>query len=198
MARARMADGSTARIRRTGTQPSQWLAALAALALLVIGIVGFGRTGVADWSASNTVTLIGFHLNAVRNLVYVIAGVVGVLLALLAGTSRLYGWLLVIGFAVLVLWGLALVGTFASNPVSGLGNPLRLAASDNWWHIGGVVLGLLVAVLPARRVIVTDEVAAEDRPADAGMAPVDAGQAEPRPTRRGHWWTPRRRDPGYR
>jgi hypothetical protein len=138
-------------------QPAQWLAALIALALLVLGIVGFSRTGVSDWSSANTVTLMGFHLTPARCLVYVLAGAVGALLALLAGTSRLYGWLLVIGFGVLVLWGLALTGTFSSNPVSGAGNPLGLESSDNWWHAAGLVLGLIVAVLPARRVIVTDE-----------------------------------------
>jgi uncharacterized protein DUF4383 len=153
MARAR----TKARIRRAGVQPVQVLAGLVALALLVLGIIGFNETGVTDWGSSNVATVIGFHLTAGRSLVYVLAGAVGILLALLAGTARLYGWLLMIAFAALTLWGLAVVGTFSSNPVSGMGNPLRLGVSDNWWHAGGFVLALLVVVLPARRVIVTDE-----------------------------------------
>jgi hypothetical protein len=138
-------------------QPVQVVAGLVALALLVLGIIGFNETGVTDWGSSNVATVIGFHLTAGRSLVYVLAGAVGILLALLAGTARLFGWLLLIGFAALTLWGLAVVGTFSTNPVSGMGNPLRLDVSDNWWHAGGFVLALLVIVFPARRVIVTDE-----------------------------------------
>lgn len=168
MARAR----TKARIRRAGMQPVQVLAGIVALALLVLGIVGFNETGVTDWSSSNTATVIGFHMTAGRSLIYVLAGAVGILMALLAGTARLYGWLLMIGFAALTLWGLAVVGTFSSNPVSGLGNPLHLAASDNWWHAGGLVLALLIVALPARRVIVTDEVEeVEERPAEPVVAP---------------------------
>jgi hypothetical protein len=167
MARTR----SSARIRRAGMQPVQWLAGLTGLALLVLGIVGFTRTGVSDWTSSNVATVIGFHLTAGRSLIYVIAGAFGLLMALLAGTARLYGWLLLIGSAALTLWGLAVVGTFSSNPVSGMGNPLALGISDNWWHAGGMLLGLIVAVLPARRVIVTDEPQVEEpvnEPAQGG------------------------------
>ncbi|TDQ00162.1 DUF4383 domain-containing protein [Labedaea rhizosphaerae] len=163
MARAR----TKARIRRAGMQPVQVLAGIVALALLVLGIVGFNETGVTDWSSSNVATVIGFHMTAGRSLIYVLAGAIGILMALLAGTARLYGWLLMIGFAALILWGLAVVGTFSSNPVSGLGNPLHLAVSDNWWHAGGLVLALLVVALPARRVIVTDEVEeVDERPVE--------------------------------
>lgn len=172
MARANLTARQTARIRRAGMQPVQLIAGVVAVALLVLGIIGFTKTGVSDWSSSNTATVIGLHLTAGRNLIYVLAGVVGILLALLAGTARLYGWLLLIGFAALVLWGLAVVGTFSSNPVSGMGNPLHLAASDNWWHAGGAVLALLVAVMPARRVIVTDE-PEEPVAADTGYDPVE-------------------------
>jgi len=154
-------------------QPVQWLAGLVGAALLVLGIVGFTRTGVSDWTSSNVATMIGFHLTPGRNLIYVLAGAAGLLLALLAGTARLYGWLLLIGFAALTLWGLAVVGTFSSNPVSGMGNPLVLAVSDNWWHAGGALLGLLVAVMPARRVIVTDEPEVVEEPVAEPVADGD-------------------------
>ena len=55
-----------------------------------------------------------------------------------------------------------MVGTFSSNPVSGMGNPLQLGVSNNWWHAGGFVLALLVVAIPARRVIVTDEAPVEE------------------------------------
>ena len=172
-----MARATTrARIRRAGMQPVQVLAGIVALALLVLGIIGFNQTGVTDWSSSNVATVIGFHMTAARSLIYVLAGAIGILLALLAGTSRLYGWLLMIGFAALTLWGLAVVGTFSSNPVSGMGNPLHLAVSDNWWHAGGFVLALLIVAFPARRVIVTDETeVVEDRPAEPMVAPTATG-----------------------
>jgi hypothetical protein len=123
--------------------------------------------------------VIGFHMTAGRSLIYVLAGAVGILLALLAGTARLYGWLLLIGFAALVLWGLAVVGTFSSNPVSGMGNPLHLGVSDNWWHAGGLLLALLVVVFPARRVIVTDEPEpVEERAAEPAVAPTTTDERD--------------------
>lgn len=174
MARAR----NKARIRRAGMQPVQILAGLVAIALLVLGIIGFNETGVTDWGSSNVATVIGFHLTAGRSLLYVLAGAVGILLALLAGTARLYGWLMLIGFAALTLWGLAVVGTFSANPVSGLGNPLALGVSDNWWHAAGILLAVLVVAFPARRVIVTDEVEPEPV-AEPAVAPTAVEEREP-------------------
>jgi hypothetical protein len=47
--------------------------------------------------------------------------------------------------------------TLRSNPVAALGNPLDLNTADNWLHLGSAVVGLVIAVLPARKVVQLDE-----------------------------------------
>ncbi|MEV4320216.1 DUF4383 domain-containing protein [Actinocrispum sp. NPDC049592] len=141
---------------RARVQPTQVLAGLVGLAFVVFGAIGLVRHGFADFSG-NSEMLGPFGTNPLHNLLYVIAGVIGLLLSFSSATSRLYGWIVLIGSAVLVAWGLMLVGFTSTNPVSELGNPLNLNIADNWLHVGTGVLGLIVAVLPARRRIVEEE-----------------------------------------
>jgi hypothetical protein len=144
---------------RARLQPTQVLAGLVALAFLAFGIVGLTRTGFSGFTSSDHPTMGGFAINPLHMLVYVVGGVVGLLLVWASATARLYGWIVLAGSAVLVAWGLVLVGFTSTNPVSELGNPLNLNVADNWLHVGTAVLGLMIAVLPARRRIVEDEVA---------------------------------------
>jgi hypothetical protein len=101
--------------------------------------------------------LLGFAINPLHNLVHVLFGVVGLLLVLTSATARLYGWILFAGYGLVLAWGLMLVGLTSSNPVSELGNPLNLNVADNWLHLGFAVLGLIIAIAPARRKIVVEE-----------------------------------------
>ncbi|MFJ5989025.1 DUF4383 domain-containing protein [Lentzea sp. NPDC092896] len=145
----------THRIKVAGLQPVQLLAGLAGIAFIVFGIVGFTRTGVGDWAASSFV--LGFSVNPLHNTVFVAVGVLGLLMALGSGLSRLYGWLLFAGFAALFVWDLMITGILAQNPAEQYGNPLAVNANDNWLHLGLAVFGLLLAVMPARRKLVEDE-----------------------------------------
>ncbi|MBP2323924.1 hypothetical protein JOF56_004309 [Kibdelosporangium banguiense] len=142
---------------RARVQPTQVLAGLVALAFLTLGIAGFVRTGFSDFAGHGHGMLLGFAINPLHNIVHLLFGVVGVLLAWSSVTARLYGWLLFAGYGVLVIWGLAIVGLTSTNPVSELGNPLNLNIADNWLHLGIAVLGLVVAIVPARRRIVQTE-----------------------------------------
>lgn len=152
-----MAQSVRAQSVRARVQPTQVLAGLVAVAFLVFGIVGFSRTGFGDFTGHDHGTLAGFAINPLHNLVHVLFGVVGLLLVLTSATSRLYGWILLAGYGVLLAWGLVLVGLTSTNPVSQLGNPLNLNIADNWLHLGLAVVGLIIAVAPARRKIVVEE-----------------------------------------
>ena len=151
-----------ARIRVAGLQPAQLLAGLVGLAFIAAGIVGFTRTGVTNWAADNDTTVLGFMVNPLHNLVHLVIGLLGVLMALGAASARTYGWLLFLGYGVVFLWGLAITGVFSSNPVSGLGNPLHLNTADNWLHAVSAVIGLLIAILPARKKVVPEVGTAAD------------------------------------
>jgi hypothetical protein len=142
-------------VKVAGLQPVQILAALAGIAFIVFGVVGFTRTGVGDWATHSFV--LGFSVNPLHNLVHVAVGVLGLLMALGSGLARLYGWLLFLGFSAIFVWGLMITGILAQNPASEFGNPLALNTNDNWLHLGLALFGLLLAVLPARRKLIEEE-----------------------------------------
>ncbi|SER41724.1 protein of unknown function [Lentzea xinjiangensis] len=142
-------------VKVAGLQPVQLLSALAGIAFIVFGVVGFTRTGMGDWAAQSYV--LGFSVNPLHNLVFVVVGVLGLLMALGSGTARLYGWLLFAGFAALFVWDLMITGILARNPAEEFGNPLAVNTNDNWLHLGIALFGLLLAVVPARRKLIEEE-----------------------------------------
>ncbi|ALG12934.1 DUF4383 domain-containing protein [Kibdelosporangium phytohabitans] len=143
---------------RARLQPTQVLAGLVGLAFLALGVIGFVHTGFNDFAGQGHTMLWGvFAINPLHNVLHLLFGVVGVLLALTSATSRLYGWVLFAAYGVLLVWGLMLVGLTSTNPVSELGNPLNLNIADNWLHLGLAVLGLVIAIVPLRRKVVETE-----------------------------------------
>jgi hypothetical protein len=152
-----MVQSNGARIRVEGLQPVQMLAALVGLAFLMAGIVGYTRTGFDDFTGHRHVFLWGFSINPMHNLVHVVVGLVGLLLATGSGRARTFGWLLFLGYGVAFVWGLMVTGVLTSNPIAGIGNPLDLSPADNWLHFGSAVVGLVIAVLPARKSVRFDE-----------------------------------------
>ncbi|TWP52225.1 DUF4383 domain-containing protein [Lentzea tibetensis] len=141
-------------VKVAGLQPVQVLAALTGIAFVVFGVVGFTRTGA---TGDDHAFVLGFSVNPMHNALHVAVGVLGLLMAMRSGLSRLYGWLLLLGYGAVFVWGLMIAGVLTANPVSGLGNPLALNAFDNWLHLGIAVLGLFMAVLPARRKLIEME-----------------------------------------
>lgn len=142
---------------RARVQPTRVLAGLIGLAFLALGIIGFVRTGFDDFAGQGHAMLGVFAINPLQNVLHLVTGVVGLLLAFSSITARLFGWLLFAGYGVLVVWGLALVGLTSTNPVSELGNPLNLNVADNWLNLGVAVLGLIIAIVPLRRRLVETE-----------------------------------------
>ncbi|WP_181776701.1 DUF4383 domain-containing protein [Amycolatopsis pittospori] len=162
-----MARAQRPRIRTAGLQPAQVLAGLTSLAFLVFGIVGFTRTGFADFVGYNPATVLGFSVNPFYNLGFVLIGAIGLLLTFGSGRSRIFGLLTFAAFGALFVWGLMITGTVSTNPVSQAGNPFNLNGPDNWLHLGLAALGLLIAFLPARHKVLLpedeEETVVEDR-----------------------------------
>jgi hypothetical protein len=159
-----MVRSEKARIRVTGLQPVQMVVGLVGLAFLAAGIVGFTRTGFANFAGQEPWFLSVFAINPLHNLINVVLGLIGVLMSIGSGLARTYGWLLLIATGGMFVWGMMITGMVSSNPVSGAGNPLNLNSADNWLHLGLAVLGLVIAVMPARKVALVerDEVVNDD------------------------------------
>jgi hypothetical protein len=159
-----MVRSEKARIRVTGLQPVQMLAGLVGVVFLVAGIVGFTRTGFGDFAGHRPVFLLGFAVNPLHNLVNVVIGLLGLLMSVGSGLARTFGWLLLIACGGMFVWGLMITGALTSNPVSNAGNPLNFNDADNWLHLGVAFVGLLIAIMPARKVALVerDEVAETD------------------------------------
>lgn len=159
-----MVHAKGARIRVRGLQPAQVLAGLAGIAFLVVGIIGFTRTGFGNFAGHHDAGFWRFSGNPLMSLVRVVTGVVGLLLAFGSGRARVFGWLLFIGYGLLFVWGLMIDGLISTNPFANAGNPMDLGRADTWLHLGVAALGLLIAVLPARRTILLPEDETADEP----------------------------------
>ncbi|WIY04082.1 DUF4383 domain-containing protein [Amycolatopsis mongoliensis] len=159
-----MTHAKGARIRVRGLQPAQVLAGLAGIAFIIVGIIGFTRTGVGNFAGHHDAGLWRFSGNPLMSLVRVVTGVVGLLLAFGSGRARAFGWLLFIFYGALFVWGLMIDGLISTNPFANAGNPMDMGRADTWLHLGVAALGLLIAVLPARRTIHIPEDEVADEP----------------------------------
>ncbi|UNX55423.1 DUF4383 domain-containing protein [Georgenia sp. TF02-10] len=129
----------------TGRGPHQWLALLVGLVYLIIGVVGFFITGFSGWLEHNhDQTLLGFAINPLHNVVHLLIGLLGVTMWARSASARTFGWILVVGYGAAFVYGLFAV----NNPDI---NFLNINGADNWLHAISVVLGLLIALWPARR-----------------------------------------------
>ncbi|NKQ54813.1 DUF4383 domain-containing protein [Amycolatopsis sp. K13G38] len=181
-----MARSEDAEIRKKGVQPVQVLAGIVGLVYLAVGVVGFARTGFSDFTGNQQQVLLGFMINPLHNLVHVVVGAIGLLAAASSGLSRTFGWVLFLAYGVVAIWGLMITGVISTNPVSGLGNPLNLNAADNWLHIGSALVGLIIAIMPARKRVHVPGVA------EAPVA-ADTETTETARHRRGPWYRRGRR-----
>src|SRR3954447_25609968 len=97
----------------TGTTRSwpQLLALVFGAVYLLVGIVGFFVTGFDDFAGnSQHEMLLFFMINPLHNIVHIVIGVAGLLLARTLTGARTYGWLLAVGYAAAFVYGLLAVG----------------------------------------------------------------------------------------
>jgi hypothetical protein len=130
----------------------QGLAAVVGALFLIIGIAGFFVTGFDDFAEATGETLLGFGVNPLHNVVHIIIGLAGLVLARTLREARVFGWILVAGYGVTLIYGL-----FVDDDPEA--NFLNLNAADHWLHLAAIIAGLVIALLPVRR---TDRVGTSD------------------------------------
>jgi hypothetical protein len=120
----------------------QMLALAFGAVYLLIGIIGFFITGFDNFFSHTGETLLGFEINGMHNVVHILIGVAGLVLARTLAGARTYGWLLAVGYGAAFVYGLFAVGEDWDF--------LSLNAADNVLHILTAVVGLVIALAPVR------------------------------------------------
>ena len=130
----------------TGTGARPWpqiLALVFGAVYLLVGIVGFFITGFDNFAGSGQhEMLLFFMINPLHNVVHIVIGLAGLLLARTLAGARTYGWLLAVGYAAAFVYGLIAVGESWDF--------LNINAADNVLHIVTAVVGLVIALAPVR------------------------------------------------
>jgi len=134
---------------RTGRSPVQLAALVVGIVFLVVGVLGFVPGITSDYDSlgaagheSHAMLLGVFQVSVLHNIVHLLFGVAGVVLARRSDTARTY--LLVGGAIYLVLW---LYGLFVGEDSEANFVPVNNA--DDWLHlvlgVGMIALGLLTS-----------------------------------------------------
>jgi hypothetical protein len=130
----------------------QMLALAFGAVYLLIGIIGFFITGFDNFFGNEAGTphhvdenLLGFMINPMHNLVHILIGVAGLVLARTLSGARTYGWLLAVGYGAAFLYGLFAVGEEWDF--------LNLNWADNILHLVTAVVGLVIALGPVRSAV---------------------------------------------
>lgn len=144
-----------ARTNTVGTHPARLAAMVVAAVFLLVGILGFIPGATTDYDGmtfaghESTAMLLGvFHVSILHNIVHLLFGIIGLVMARTAAGAR--SFLIGGGVVYLVLWlyGLVIDHDSAANfvPVNG---------ADNWLHlvlgVGMAGLGLALRRTPATR-----------------------------------------------
>ena len=138
-------SGNTGTGRGAMTWPQMLALAFGAIYLLV-GVVGFFITGFGNFFAHDTnQTLLGFEINGMHNVVHIVIGVAGLLLARTLAGARTYGWLLAIGYGAAFVYGLIAIGKTWDF--------LSINAADNVLHLLTAIVGLAIALGPVRNAV---------------------------------------------
>jgi hypothetical protein len=138
-------SGNTGTGRGAMTWPQMLALAFGAIYLLV-GVVGFFITGFGNFFAHDTnQTLLGFEINGMHNVVHIVVGVAGLLLARTLAGARTYGWLLAIGYGAAFVYGLIAI----NKPW----DFLSINAADNVLHLLTAIVGLAIALGPVRNAV---------------------------------------------
>jgi hypothetical protein len=134
--------------------PLRLAATVVAAVFLLVGILGFipGVTSEYDGMAfaghESTAMLLGvFNVSILHNIVHLLFGIVGLVLARTAAGAA--GFLIGGGVVYLVLWIYGLVIDFDSSA-----NFVPLNTADNWLHlvlgVGMIAVGVALRRVPAR------------------------------------------------
>src|SRR3954466_12810424 len=126
-----------------GKTVPQILALVFGAVYLLVGIIGFFITGFDNFAGNEQhEMLLFFMINPLHNIVHIVIGLAGLLLARTLAGARTYGWLLAVGYAAAFVYGLIAVGEDWDF--------LNINGADNVLHIVTAVVGLVIALAPVR------------------------------------------------
>ena len=120
----------------------QILAMAIGVVYALIGIAGFFVTGFDDFFGHTGDELLGFELNGFHNVVHLVIGAAGILLARTLAGARTFGWVLAVGYGAAFVYGLFAIGESWDF--------LSLNWADNILHLVSALIGVAIAVAPAR------------------------------------------------
>ncbi|WP_432561662.1 DUF4383 domain-containing protein [Kineococcus sp. SYSU DK003] len=125
-------------------QPSagQLISAVLGTTYVVVGLLGFLVTGSSDFTGHDPAhNIAGITVNPLHNVAHLLVGGLGVAAYARPTFARAYGALLLVAYGGLFVWGLL---------VAGEPNAMNLDTGANVLHGATALLGLLIALLPAR------------------------------------------------
>ncbi len=132
--------------RSAGRELPQLLALGFGAVYVVVGLLGFLVTGFSGFAQPNTNEhLLGFELNPFHNVGHLLTGMTGLLLGRTLAGARAYGWVLVVSHIGLLAFGL-----LYANQNTAL-NFFSFNVPDNVLHVGVILVGLVIALMPAGR-----------------------------------------------
>jgi hypothetical protein len=133
----------------TGTGARPWpqiLALVFGAVYLLVGIIGFFITGFDNFAGNEQhEMLLFFMINPLHNIVHIVIGLAGLLLARTLAGARTYGWLLAVGYAAAFVYGLIAVGKDWDF--------LNINGADNVLHLATAVVGLVIALAPVKNAV---------------------------------------------
>ncbi|MBW3619916.1 MAG: DUF4383 domain-containing protein [Actinobacteria bacterium] len=125
----------------TDKHPAQYVALAIGAVYTLVGLVGFAVTGFDGFASPEGSSLLGFEINPLHNIVHLIIGGAGLALWSRLDGTRMYGWLLAVGYGLTFVYGLLVTGTESQA------NFLALNAADNWLlHLPSAIVGLAIAL----------------------------------------------------
>lgn len=132
--------------RRAAAVRAAWPQAVAVLVgvlFVVLGVMGFGATGIDRFAANDDgQVLFGLGVNPLHNIAHVAIGIAGIVLSARLRGARRYGWVMVAVFGALFAYGAVVAGSPNADV-------LNTNWAINWLHAAFAVLGLVIALAPA-------------------------------------------------
>jgi hypothetical protein len=121
---------------------AQWLALVASIAFIGVGVAGFFVTGFDNFAGhDNMEHVLLFEVNPLHNIVHLVLGVAGLALFTRLRGALSYGVLVAVAYGGAFVYGLFALGREW--------DVLSLNAEDNWLHLGLAVLGGVIAAVAA-------------------------------------------------
>ena len=128
----------------TARSPAQTLAMVIGVVFLLVGVAGFFVTGFDNFAKPSDDTLLIFQVNPLHNIVHLLVGVAGVMLARTVEGARTYGGLLALAYGIAFVYGIFAVGKDTSI------NFLNLNQADQILHLLSALAGVAIVMMVRR------------------------------------------------